>query len=133
MKSLKSCAVHCSPATKFTFGMIVTMRVPLPATVAEAWLPVVLQLMSYHEPLTSTGSLNVMTRFASRGAMALLLRGSTFTTDGPSSWIGDVRRGFAAAVEKSAPLTFVSTLPLLARYIAPVEFAGAVAVLLPSL
>ena len=46
MKSLKSCAVHCSPAAKFTFGMIVIVRVPLPANVAEKWLPVVLQLMS---------------------------------------------------------------------------------------
>ena len=93
-------------------------------TVALLWLPET-QLMSYHPLSTVTGSVKLMTTVASRGADVAPLRGSVAKTAGPISTIGAVRRGFGAAIRKSAELLSVSVLPLFLRNAAVVLLGAA--------
>src|SRR5687768_18522360 len=92
--SLKMVTVHCSPAAKFTLGVMVCVSPPKKdLTVALLWFPVETQLMSYQPLSTVTGSVKSITMVASRGAVVALLRGSVLKTEGPISTIGAVRRG----------------------------------------
>src|SRR5262245_56292204 len=106
-----------------------TQTLPLPATVASLCNPVVVQPMLYHWPTTSTGSVKLIVILASRGALKPLLRGSLLNTEGPSSTIGAVRRGFGTPVWKSVELLSKSVAPPFFRRIARVALGvGAFAV-----
>src|SRR5262249_28658377 len=129
--ALKMVTVHCSPGTKFTFG-VMTCTAPLlvVANVASLCWPLA-QVMSNQLPTTSTGSLKVMVMLESFGAIEAPAAGSTLTTNGPISWIGVVRRGFGVPVTKSLPLTSVSVRPPFLRR-SEVVLLGAGALVLPS-
>src|SRR5215217_4018751 len=87
------------------------------------------QLILNQAPTTSTGSVKLTVKLASRGALKPLLRGSLLNTDGPISTMGAVRRGLGTAVTKSAELLSVSVAPLFVRKIEVVLLgAGAFAV-----
>src|SRR5437764_6868615 len=130
-KVAKTVAVHVSPAWKFVFGMM-TQELPAPAaTVASLWLPVVTQVMSYQPGSTVTGSEKVTMTLPSRGTIVELGTGSVLVTEGPSSVIGVVRRGFGAPVMKSVALLSLSVVPLFLRKMA-VLLLGAGASAFPS-
>src|SRR5688572_30769981 len=122
--------VHCSPAVKLAFGVIVYVSSPKnDLTVALLWFPLKVQAMLYHPLSTVTGSVKLTAMVASLGAAEAPLRGSVLNTDGPISTIGAVRRGLGAPVRKSTELLSVSVSPASLRKIAEVLLGdGAVAV-----
>ena len=81
---MKIVTVHCSPARKLTFGVMIHELGP-PATVASLCSPVVAQLMLNQPSATLTASVKVTVMLASRGASAPFVRGSVLYTAGPIS------------------------------------------------
>src|SRR5215510_12672377 len=100
--------VHCSRATKCVSGTRVNTVGP-PLTVA-VWAPLTLPTMLNQEPLTFTGSSNVIVTGESMGTLVALRPGMVENTSGSRSPAGQVCsgdaefRGLGGLAVKSAEL-----------------------------
>ena len=79
----KTVSVQVSPLAKFAVGSSVKLPGP-PDAVAE-WDPVVAQLIENQPSVTSTGSVNVIVRFAHDGTPVPLAEGNDEATRGAES------------------------------------------------
>jgi hypothetical protein len=113
--------VHVSPPTKFAVGS--SVKVPGPPDSVAGWLPLVAQLIENQPPVTSTGSVKVIVRFAHDGTPVPLEAGNVDATRGAESCAA---RGFGAPMTKSAALLSVSVAPSPLRRAAVVLLVAAV-------
>src|SRR5687768_10757971 len=109
--------VHVSLKAKFVVGSIV--YVVGPPVRLPTWVSLDEQLMMYQLPTKFTGSLKVMTTFASRATPVAPAMGPVELTDGAASPT-TLLCGFGVAAVKSAALLSVSVWPLLRRIAANV-------------
>src|SRR4051812_2708933 len=125
--------VQVSPWEKSELGSSVKVVGP-PETVAVC-APLALQEIEYHEPVTLTGSLNVIETLEPTSTPEAPLGGTVEATLGATSAAHDVvgepvLRGVGAPAAKSEPLSSVSVQPAFLRSTA-VVLLGAVVGALP--
>src|SRR3954447_9336275 len=104
------------------------------AYVAFVCAPLVTHVSVNQFASTSTASLKLTVTLPSRGAVVeppLPSVPSMLRIDGPTSWMGVVRRGFGVAVKKSLPFRSLSVAPPFLRKSA-VVLLGAGALAVPS-
>src|SRR4051812_37487189 len=104
--------VHCSPNWKVVFGVKAQVLKSLVwATVASLCRPVAVQVMLYHPPTASTGSLKSTVMLESYGAIVALVVGPVPPPDGPNSPPGVVLRGLGPPASNSLRFWWESVPP----------------------